>query len=44
MENFTANSVRYVNSVNYRKMVANLLALAFLVSGMAIALYLGAFP
>jgi hypothetical protein len=31
-------------SVHYRKIAMNLLAIAFLVIGMTIALYIGAFP
>jgi hypothetical protein len=31
-------------SVDYRKIAMNLLAIAFMVTGMSIALYLGAFP
>jgi hypothetical protein len=31
-------------SVHYRKIAMNLLAIAFMVIGMAIALYMGAFP
>ena len=31
-------------SVNYRKTASNLLAVIFLAAGMAVAMYLGAFP
>jgi hypothetical protein len=31
-------------SAYYRKMASNLLALAFLATGMVLAMYLGAFP
>jgi hypothetical protein len=32
------------NSVNYQKTASNLLAVIFLAVGMAVAVYLGAFP
>jgi hypothetical protein len=44
MENRIAISARYANSVNYQKMAANLVAIVFLASGMALAMYLGVFP
>lgn len=44
MENRITISARYANGVNYQKTAANLFAIAFLVSGMALAMYLGVFP
>lgn len=44
MENRIPISARYANGVNYQKTAANLAAIVFLASGMALAIYLGVFP